>query len=198
MEENFEKTKQATETGATEEVVARIPKGEKFTFGFYFIGQLIRHTVNKTEAVAKLYTAAVICLALGCIWSIWLPISKPLWTGSYVLYAGGWATLCLAFFVWFIDVKGKEKFFTPFKAMGMNPLFAFVMAGLISKIFGRMIHWTTPDGKATNCLNWFYRNCCASIFGETEYASLMYALCYVALFLGMAMLLYRKKIVIKL
>ena len=43
MEENFEKTKQATETGATEEVVARIPKGEKFTFGFYFIGQLIMY-----------------------------------------------------------------------------------------------------------------------------------------------------------
>ena len=72
------------------------------------------------------------------------------------------------------------------------------MAGLIAKIFGRMIHWTTPDGKATNCLNWFYRNCCVSIFGDNEYASLMYALCYVALFLGMAMILYRKKIIIKI
>ena len=164
----------------------------------YFIGLLIRHTEDKTEAVAKLYTTAVICLALGCIWSIWLPISKPLWTGSYVLYAGGWAILCLAFFIWFIDVKGKENIFTPLKAMGMNPLFAFVMAGLTFKIFGRMIRWTDAAGVKTTPLNWFYRTCCAGIFGDNEYASLMYALCYVALFTAMAMWLYRKKIVIKL
>ena len=165
----------------------------------YFIGQAIRHTDSKIEAVAKLYTISAICLALGCIWSIWLPISKPLWTGSYVLYAGGWAIFCLAFFVYFIDVKGKEKYFTPFKAMGMNPLFAFVMAGLSAKILGRMIHWTTPDGKNTNVLNWFYRNCCMTVCGgDNEYASLMYALIYVAVFIGMAMWLYRKKIIIKI
>jgi predicted acyltransferase len=165
----------------------------------YFIGQTIRHTDDKMEVVAKLYTISAICLALGCIWSIWLPICKALWTGSYVLYAGGWAIFCLAFFVYFIDVKGYEKPFIPFKAMGMNPLFCFVMAGLTVKIFGRMIHWTTPDGKATNCLNWFYRTCCMTVCGgDNEYASLMFALCYVALFIGMAMWLYRKKIIIKI
>lgn len=164
----------------------------------YFIGQTIRHTDSKIEVVAKLYTIAAICLALGCIWSIWLPISKPLWTGSYVLYAGGWATLCLAFFIYFIDVKGKEKPFTPFKALGMNPLFAFVMAGVSVKLLGRVIKWTAADGSTTNCLGWFYQHCCVSIFGNNEYASLMYAICYVALFVAMAMWLYRKKIVIKL
>lgn len=172
----------------------------------YFIGQLIRHTESKIDAVAKLYTTAAICLGLGCIWSIWLPISKPLWSGSYVLYAGGWAIFMLSLFIYFIDVKGKEKPFIPFKAMGMNPLFAFVMAGLMAKILGRMIKWkymaVAADGtmveKSTTALNWFYRNCCVSIFGDNEYASLMYALVYVALFVTMAMALYRKKIIIKL
>ena len=164
----------------------------------YYIGQTIRHTENKIDAVAKLYTIAVICLALGCIWSIWLPISKPLWTGSYVLYAGGWAILCLAFFIYWIDVKGKEKPFTIFKAMGMNPLFAFVMAGVSVKLLGRVVKWKAADGSTVNCLGWFYQHCCVSIFGNNEYASLMYAICYVALFMAMAMWLYRKKIVIKL
>lgn len=165
----------------------------------YFIGQTIRHTESKIEVVAKLFVIAAICLALGCIWSIWLPISKPLWTGSYVLYAGGWAIACLAFFIYFIDVKGHERAFTPFKAMGMNPLFAFAMAAIIVKIFGRVIHWTGADGKSVNCLGWFYKNCCCAIFGgNNEFASLFYAICMVALFLGMAMWLYRKKIIIKL
>lgn len=165
----------------------------------YFIGQLIRRTGTKIEVVAKLYTVAAICLAIACIWSIALPISKPLWTGSYVLYAGGWAILCLAFFIYFIDIKGKEKIFTPFKAMGMNPLFAFVMAGVFVKTFGRMIHWTTADGGSQNPLGWFYKNCCCSwLGGNNEFASLFYAICMVSLFLGMAMWLYRKKIIIKL
>lgn len=172
----------------------------------YYIGQMIRHTENKIDAVAKLYTTALICLGLGCIWSIWLPISKPLWTGSYVLYAGGWAIMMLAFFIYFIDVKGKEKYFVPFKAMGMNPLFAFVMAGLIAKIFGRIIKWKymapAADGsmveKTTSATRWFYQNCCVSIFGNNEYASLMYALVFVAIFVLMAMWLYRKKIIIKI
>lgn len=164
----------------------------------YYIGLTIRSTASQIEAVAKLYTIAAVCLALSCVWSIWLPISKPLWTGSYVLYAGGWAILCLAFFIYFIDVKGKESLFTPFKAMGMNPLFAFVMAGLTVKIFGRMVHWTSASGSNVTPLSWFYRNCCVALFGNNEYASLMYALCYVALFVGMAMWLYRKKIIIKL
>ncbi|MBQ0024595.1 MAG: DUF1624 domain-containing protein [Bacteroidales bacterium] len=165
----------------------------------YFIGQIIRSTKSKIDAVARLFVISAICLALGCIWSIWLPICKPLWTGSYVLYAGGWAIFCLAFFIYFIDVKGKEKFFTPFKAMGMNPLFAFVMAGVSVKLLGRVIKWTAADGTSYSCLSWFYQNCCVSLWGgNNEYSSLMFAICYVALFVAMAMWLYRKKIVIKL
>lgn len=165
----------------------------------YVIGQTIRHTESKIDAVAKLYTISVICLALSRVLNVWLPISKPLWTGSYVLYAGGWAILCLAFFIYWIDVKGKEKIFTPFKAMGMNPLFAFAMAAITVKLFGRVIKWTAADGTVWTPLNWFYKNCCCTLWGgNNEYASLMYALCYVALFVAMAMWLYRKKIVIKL
>ena len=172
----------------------------------YLIGQFIRTSQNKIETVAKLYTIGLIALGAAMILSIWIPINKPLWSASYVLYAGGWAILMLALFIYFIDIKGKEKIFTPFKALGMNPLFAFVMAGVFAKTFSRLITWTTeaiqPDGtiveKTTNLSSWFYQNCCVSIFGHNEYASLMYALVYVAIFTSMAMFLYKKKIVIKL
>lgn len=172
----------------------------------YIAGMTIRSCGTKIEAVAKLYTTGLISLGAGCIWSIWLPINKGLWTGSYVLYAGGWTVLMLAFFIYLIDIKGKEKLFTPFKALGLNPLFAFVMAGLFAKTFGRIIRWTTetagPDGtlteKTVSLSGWFYQNCCVSVFGDNEYASLMYALVYVAIFTAMAMVLYKKKIIIKL
>lgn len=164
----------------------------------YFIGQLIRSSENKIDAVAKLYTIALVCLGLGRIWNVWLPINKPLWTGSYVVYTGGWAIMLFAFFIYFIDIKGKERCFTPFKAMGMNPLFAFVMAGVLVKLLGRVITWTNAEGVRTSALSWLYKTCCVSIFGNNEYASLMHALIMVAIFLVMCMALYRKKIFIKI
>lgn len=173
----------------------------------YLIGNKIRHTESKIDVVAQLYTIGMLCLAGGLVWSLCYPIIKALWTGSYVLYAGGWSILMLAFFIYLIDVKGKEKIFTPFKALGMNPLFAFVMAGLFAKILGRMIKWTSmitlADGsvkeKTWSILSWFYNNVCVAIVGESnELSSLIYALVYVAVFTAMAMFLYKKKIVIKL
>lgn len=172
----------------------------------YLMGLLIRKTSEKMEAVSKLYTIGLICLGLGSVLNVWVPINKPLWSSSYVLYAGGWAIVMLAFFIYWIDIRGKEKFFTPFKALGMNPLFAFVMAGVFSKTFSRIIKWTVmlpqEDGtfveKTWSLSSWFYQNGCVSIFGATEMASLLYALVYVAIFTAMALLLYRKRIVIKL
>lgn len=173
----------------------------------FLLGNLIRTHENKIDVVAKLYTIGLLCIGGGIVWGIFYPISKPLWTGTYVLYAGGWATIMLAFFIFFIDIKGKEKIFTPFKAMGMNPLFAFVMAGIITKVFGRIIKWHTmamnDDGyfqdKIISASGWFYDHVCIAIVGaNNNVSSLLYALIYVAIFLGMAIWLYRKKIIIKL
>lgn len=173
----------------------------------FLIGNLIRQNENKTAAVTQLYTIGLCCLGGGLALSVVMPIIKALWTGSYVLYAGGWSIIMLAFFIYFIDIKGKEKIFTPFKSMGMNPLFAFVMAALFAKILGRVITWTgsttLPDGtleaKKWSVLSWFYNHVCVALVGENNnLSSLLFALVYVAVFTGMAIWLYKKKIVIKL
>lgn len=173
----------------------------------FLMGNMIRQNNNKTDVVAQLYTIGLCCLAGGIIWSLEMPIIKALWTGSYVLYAGGWSIIMLAFFIYFIDIKGKEKIFTPFKALGMNPLFAFVMAAMFAKILGRVITWSSSvmaaDGTVTekkwSVLSWFYNNVCVAIIGENNnVSSLIFALVYVAIFTVMAMWLYKKKIIIKL
>ena len=164
----------------------------------YLAGVQIRKSPEKIYAVGSLYTWGLAALGLGMVWSIWLPISKPLWTSSYVLYAGGWTLLMLAFFMYLIDIKGKEKWFFPFKALGLNPLFAFVLSGLVAKTFGRIIHWTAQDGTYYTPLSWLYKNVFAAALGNNPAGSLAYAIFYVAVFTLLAILLYRKNIVIKL
>lgn len=173
----------------------------------FLLGNMIRNTEHKIDVVAKLYTIGLLCLAGGIVWGIFYPICKALWTGTYVLYAGGWSTIMLAFFIYFIDIKNKEKIFTPFKALGMNPLFAFVMAGIFAKVLGRVIKWSSTiideQGniieKTLSVNSWFYNNVCVKLIGgNNEFSSLLYALVYVSIFTAMAMWLYKKKIIIKL
>jgi predicted acyltransferase len=148
----------------------------------------------------------MLSIGAGVVLSTFIPINKPLWTPSYVLYAGGWSVTMLALFIYFIDVKGKEKVFLPFRAMGLNPLFAFVMAGVFAKTLGRIIKWkeimVTDDWQikevTVSASTWIYRNVCVNLLGHNEWGSLMYALMYVTVFLLMAMWLYKKNIIIKL
>lgn len=172
----------------------------------YLIGGIIRKSLQKIDAVGQLYTIGLVSLAIGIVLNIFIPINKPLWTPSYVFYAGGWSILMLAFFIYLIDIKGKEKVFFPFKALGLNPLFAFVMAGVIAKTLSRVIQWSTvvlqDDGTtkevATNAASWIYQNGFVSLVGQNEWASLLYALCFVAIFTLLSIVLYKKKIIIKL
>lgn len=164
----------------------------------YLAGCRIRRGTDKRDTACLLFTAGLLSLGTAYVWSIWLPISKPLWTSSYVLCAGGWSLLLLAFFVYVVDVQGFRRGLLPFKALGMNPLFAFVMAALFSKVFGSLVSWTTASGGRTSALGWLYNNVFAAGFGDNEVASLLYALFYVLIFTLMAIGLYRKKIVIKL
>lgn len=45
--------------------------------------------------ITQLLLAGLAGLVLGYLWSPWLPFNKNLWTPSYVLWTGGWATLAL-------------------------------------------------------------------------------------------------------
>ena len=138
--------------------------------------------VNYTpdRVVNRTFVYGCLSLILGVVLSIWIPINKPLWSVSYVFYAGGWAMLALAFLAYLLDVKGYEKPFVPFKAMGMNALMAFVLSGVIAKSYG------------------FFGFAPSRYFGANEYVSLLWALIFVTIIFSLLWILYKKKIVIKL
>ena len=154
----------------------------------YLIGSMI-HSSQKNmfavncspdRVVNRTFVYGCLSLILGVVLSIWIPINKPLWSASYVFYAGGWAMLALAFLAYLLDVKGYEKPFVPFKAMGMNALMAFVFSGVIAKSYG------------------FFGFAPGHYFGANEYTSLLWAFIFVTIIFTLLWILYKKKIVIKL
>ena len=158
----------------------------------YLIGRFIRSSMARFSESGKtadspigisasLFSISAASLLFSLILSIWIPINKPLWSVSYVFYAGGWAIFVLALMTYLIDVKGWEKPFFPFKALGMNALALFVLSGLIVKVIWRYTSWDYTV-----------------VFGVNEQMSLLFAVMYMLLHLGIAVILYKKKIFIKL
>lgn len=159
-------------------------------FGF-LIGRLINKysKVSKQDVVLNLFLFGLPIMFIGMFWGQWFPINKPLWTGSYVLYTGGLAMVILAFFVWLMDVKGREKYFKPFVEFGSNPLFLFVLAGAIAKTLSRI----KIDGMGT--YQWLYQN--IYIHLGSYFGSLMQAITFIVVMWLIAHFLYKKNIYIK-
>lgn len=134
---------------------------------------------NDPEAKLKLFAYGLLALLLSQFVSIIIPINKPLWSASYVLYAGGWAMLAFGLLN-YIEYKGRIGLFEPWRAFGCNALTMFVLSCLIS----RSIFTYTSFTPSSIC--------------HTSFASLLYSFCYAAVLWVLAWVLYKKKVFIKL
>ena len=150
----------------------------------YLIGRSIRNSgsgQSQDGVSGRTFAISAGLLLAGLALSIVIPINKPLWSVSYVFYAAGWASFVLALLIYLIDYKGWEKPFFPFKALGMNALALYVLSAVLMVINWRYIGWDYT-----------------AVFGSTKFLSLIFALLYMLLHLAIAVILYKKKIFIKL
>ena len=147
----------------------------------YLTGKLLRGNDEMNSKIVRLYSMAAVSLAFSQILSIWIPINKALWSVSYVFYTAGWAMLILAFITWLVEVNGWNRCFTPLKALGMNPLALFALSGLLAKTVGGILRWDV-----------------AAVFGANEFMSLLHALIFLVVLSSLAMVLYKKNVIIKI
>lgn len=154
------------------------------------------------KLLSGLMVTGFILLILGWTWSLGFPINKKIWTSSYALYTTGLATLTIGGMIWFTDVQGVRNGVTKFfDVFGKNPLFIFVLSGLLPKGLA-LIRIPTGIGSEgqllyTTPLAWFYRNICAQLPGPPEVGSFFYSLCFLAFMWLIVYGLDRKKVYIK-
>lgn len=177
-----------------EGLLSTIPAIGTVILGF-MAGLIIRHT-ERSSAPLKLLIWGVIGIAAGLVWNFILPVNKPLWTSSYVLYTAGLASLTIALLIWVIDLKGYSGWTSFFKVFGMNSLFIFALSGLWAKTLTRLIKITGPDGSVINGYSWVYRHLFLPWAGELN-GSLLFALAHIFIFWLICLILYKKKVFIK-
>lgn len=152
---------------------------------------------NRTpdNKVAWLFSVAAFLIAGGLIWNGFFPMNKALWTSSFVLYTGGLAMVTLTLCYWLIDINGRKKFIEPFVAFGSNAITIYLVSGYLPELLG-----TVPvmdDGTKSNLWQYGYHHFFISWLSPVN-ASVVSALVYVALLTIPMIMLYRKKIFIRL
>jgi len=161
----------------------------------YFTGGLISKNSASGKTVFKLVLFGVSAVGLGLLWNLLFPINKPLWTSSYVLYTAGLAMGVLAIIYLIADVWKIQRWGVFFMVFGMNALFAYFLAGIWTRLM-LIIKIQSGTGKIT-LYTWLYEKICIPIAGNMN-GSLMFALIQMLLIWGLALILYRKKIMIRL
>lgn len=154
------------------------------------------------KLMAGLLVTGFILVVLGWTWSLGFPINKKIWTSSYVLYTTGLGVMTIAGMIWFIEVQGVKNGLTKFfDVFGKNPLFIFVLSGLLPRFLGL---FPFADGvndagevNYTTALTWFYKHICAAVPGPPEVGSFVFSLCFLTLMWAICYVLDKKKIYVK-
>lgn len=160
-------------------------------------GHWLRQKTDDGEKVSALFFFGVCLTAAGWIWSFWFPLNKSLWTSSYVVNTAGLALCFLGFCYWLVDMKNYRRWTKPFVIFGVNALALFVGSGLLARLLGIIkVSSNAETGKTISLQQWIFGNVFLQLAAPIN-ASLMYAICFILLWLFLMWLLYRKNIFIK-
>jgi len=184
-----------------EGLMSTIPAIVQVIFG-YMVGNYIQQKGKNFEMLSHLFVAGCILIFAGFSWDLSFPINKKIWTSSYVVYTTGLAICVLGILIYLLEFKnskgGWSRFFDVF---GKNPLFIFVLSGMLPRLLGllRWVDHISPEGKKvyTSAFPWFYQHVCKPISDNLKNGSLLYALSMITLMWVIVWWLDKRKIYIR-
>lgn len=119
-----------------------------------FCGYILQSANLPLIKLRNLVVLGVALIAAGLLWNIWHPIIKKIWTGSFVLYAGGISALMLAFFYLVIDMLHVKRGIKWMVIIGSNAIFAYVAWHLFEPAF-TSVSAVFVDGMKRFIGNWY-------------------------------------------
>ncbi|MDX9881504.1 MAG: heparan-alpha-glucosaminide N-acetyltransferase domain-containing protein [Prolixibacteraceae bacterium] len=154
-------------------------------------GHIILSKEDQYKKVIWLFLAGFAAMLIGYIWSWNFPLNKNLWSSSFVMVTSGLAAMILASSIYIVDILGHTRGTKIGVIFGANAISVYVLAGLLGYVFRRVEFF--GGSVNTHMMDLFSGLGCGM-----KLASLCYSLFYIAVLFIPALVLYRKKIFIKL
>ena len=184
-----------TEFGLDPEgILSTIPAVCHVLIGFY-CGKILMETKDNQQRMLHLFIIGAILTFSGFLLSYGCPINKKIWSPTFVLTTCGLGATFLSLLIWIIDVKGYKKWSVFFESFGVNPLFIYVLAGVMATIADG-IHFSS-NGVTTNPKYYLYNDLLQPVLGD-YFGSLIFAVLFVFIAWLVGNVLYKKRIYIKI
>ncbi len=155
------------------------------------VGHIILSNEDRYKKVIWLFLAGFAAMLIGYAWSWNFPLNKNLWSSSFVMVTSGLASMILASSIYLVDILGRTQGTRIGVIFGANAISVYVLAGLLGYVFRRIEFFGASINK--HLMDLF-----TSLGCGMKFSSLLYALFYIAILFIPAVILYRKKIFIKL
>ena len=160
-------------------------------------GRWLQQAPNRRAQIAGLTAGGAAAIVAGLLWSTAWPINKPIWTGSYALLTAGLAAVALAACVYSVDEHEHRRWARPLLWLGVNPLAIYFCAEFTGHLIERpLLPAALGGGGLKDLLHW---RIFAPLAGDNagEWASLAFAVAFVSCWIGVAALLDRRGIRIR-
>lgn len=153
-------------------------------------GKILLGSITHNEKANYLMAIGLPLILTGLLWNLNFPINKHLWTSSFTLVTGGAGFIVLGATYFLVDIQGKQKGTSTGIIFGANAIAVYVLADILSLIFYNKSVFGGLNNQFLAAMN--------GIGFSMKFASMCYAIFFVALNFIPAYILFKKKIFIKL
>ena len=158
----------------------------------FIIGKIFIEYKGKNNPLLGLFVTASLLIICGLFMSTFCPISKKVWSISFVLITSGITFGLISIVSFFAPKKHSEKVFYPWKVLGVNSLGVYI----ISSIIGMILNDANVNNNSLHV--WIYKGFSTMCGTNADAASFIYAMMILVVSWFIALFLYKKKIYIKL
>ncbi len=155
------------------------------------IAPILRSERPWPERLRSIAICGVLLTVTGLLLSNSIPLSKPLWTPSYVMLTSGISCLILFPLCYFADYRRFGLLFLPLRAMGISPLILYYLSSLAGNLSVSVKISEVASGLSIPLKQRLFSMTFAHVPGPA--GSLLYSLLFLLIFLILAMIIMYTK-----
>ncbi|HEX6417091.1 MAG TPA: heparan-alpha-glucosaminide N-acetyltransferase domain-containing protein [Acidimicrobiales bacterium] len=169
--------------GFTSEGTLQTAASAVTVLGGAFAGRWIRQEPDRRRVARRVAAGAAVMLGIGLLMALSVPVNKRLWTPSFTVLTLGTSLAWLAAGVWLIDVRRVRRATAPLVHLGANPIFIYVLSMAALAVLRNHGDALTPAFAPG---------------GSVVLGAFAYAVAWTALWWLVALVLYRRRIFVKI
>ncbi|MDR0537506.1 MAG: heparan-alpha-glucosaminide N-acetyltransferase domain-containing protein [Tannerellaceae bacterium] len=177
-----------------EGILSTLPSVAHVLLGFCCGRLLMRRKLDMEQRLLRLLLVGAVLTFAGFLLNYGCPINKKVWSPTFVLTTCGLGASFLAIMIWLTDVRMVKRTGF-FEAFGVNPLFMYIVAAVLSILMGNVNVFY--EGKVKSLHGFVYGDVLQPLLGDFP-ASLAFALMFVVIVWAVGYPLYRLKIYVKI